>query len=165
MAGFRNSCESSKRCCSKPKKCSRSCRCLFQRTLSWISLSSCSRSIPPQCRLHATTLTHSWSTRPGWTCGLPYRTACPCLGLQTALTALTLWAPGPFCTRLAPSTCHAHAPHPSSHTPTHTHASHAIHATPTPCPSYALPWLWAPSARVWPPPHVVPVPCALLRAP
>ena len=150
MAGFWNSCESSKRCCSKPKKCSRSCRCLFQRTPSWISLSSCSRSVPPQHRLHATTLTRSGSARPGRTCGPPCGTTRPCSGLRTALMALTLWAPGPFCMCLAPSMRRTHAPCPSLCTPTRTHVSRAIHAAPAPCPGCT-----SPSVHV---PHLCPRP-------
>ena len=79
VAGFQNSCESSKRCCSKPKKCFRSCHYLFQRTPSWISPSSCSRSVSTQCQPHTTMLTHSGSARPGQTCGPPCGTARPYL--------------------------------------------------------------------------------------
>ena len=68
---------------------------------------------------------------------------CAC-HVRTALTALTLQAPGPFCTRLAPSTRRARAPRPSSCTPTRTHASRAIHAAPAPCPGHTSPSMHVP---------------------
>ena len=71
---------------------------------------------------------------------------CTC-HVWTALTALTLWALGPFCMHLAPSTRHTHAPCPSSHTLTCTHASRAIHATPTPCPGRASPSVHVPCSH------------------
>ena len=78
--------------------------------------------------------------------------SCTCC-IWTALMALTLQAPGPFCMHLAPSMCRPRAPCPSLRTPTCTHASHAIHTAPASCPgraAHALPSVHVPHSHPHP---------------